>query len=249
MSWRALEEELARWRGAGRTVEFWWRDDDASRPCQALGRLLALSERAAVPLALAVVPLGASPDIFAGLRARVLMHGTDHRNRAGAGEKKTEFAAAEPDDAAIERLRRAGEHLAALAGAGWLPVLVPPWNRFRRAMVAQLPQAGLHGLSVYGPRGAARAAASVIEVNTHVDVIDWRGSRRFAGDDALLGAAAKHLAARREGAVDASEPTGWLTHHAVHDSAAWEFLERLFERTRRLGVRWSDPKALFSSPG
>jgi hypothetical protein len=248
MSWRALEEELARWHAAGRMVEFWWRDDDASRPSEPLERLLALSERAAVPLALAVVPLAASPALFAGLRARVLLHGTDHRNRAAAGEKKTEFAAAEPDEAAIERLRRAGERLAALAAAGFLPVLVPPWNRFKLALVPRLPQAGLHGLSVYGARSAARAAAGVIEVNTHVDIIDWRGGRRFAGDEALLGAAAKHLAARRAGAADASEPTGWLTHHAVHDAAAWEFLERLFERTQRLGVRWADPRTLFASP-
>ncbi|HSN32362.1 MAG TPA: hypothetical protein VLU41_06730, partial [Ideonella sp.] len=205
MSWRALEEELARWRGAGRTVEFWWRDDDASRPCEPLARLLALSQRAAVPLALAVVPLEASPGIFAGLRASVLMHGTDHRNRAAAGEKKTEFPGAEPEAAALERLGRARERLAALAGSGWLPVLAPPWNRFARALVARLPQAGLHGFSAYGARRAAQAASGVIEVNTHVDIIDWHGSRRFAGDGAVLGAAARHLAARREGAADATE--------------------------------------------
>jgi peptidoglycan/xylan/chitin deacetylase (PgdA/CDA1 family) len=247
MSWRELEEELGRWRDAGRVADFWWRDDDASTLSTGLQRLLSLSARNAVPLALAVVPLEAAPELFAGLGASVLMHGTDHRNRAAPGEKKTEFAAAEPQADAIARLSAARERLARQAGASFLPVLAPPWNRFKRALAARLPAAGLHGLSAYGPRAAAEAAPGIRQVNTHVDLIDWRGTRGFAGEDAALRAAVKHLAARRSGAVDAAEPTGWLTHHALHDAAAQAFLERLFERTRSLGARWLDAVALFPS--
>jgi peptidoglycan/xylan/chitin deacetylase (PgdA/CDA1 family) len=247
MSWRELEEELGRWRDAGRVADFWWRDDDATTLSTGLQRLLSLSARNAVPLALAVVPLEAAPELFDGLGASVLMHGTDHRNRAAPGEKKTEFAAAEPQADAIARLSAARERLARQAGASFLPVLAPPWNRFKRALAARLPAAGLHGLSAYGPRAAADAAPGIRQVNTHVDLIDWRGTRGFAGEDAALRAAVKHLAARRSGAVDAAEPTGWLTHHALHDAAAQAFLERLFERTRSLGARWLDPVALFPS--
>jgi len=247
MSWRELEEELGRWRDAGRVADFWWRDDDASTLATGLQRLLSLSARNAVPLALAVVPLKAAPELFAGLGASVLMHGTDHRNRAAPGEKKTEFAAAEPQADAIARLSAARERLARQAGASFLPVLAPPWNRFKRALAARLPAAGLHGLSAYGPRAAAEAAPGIRQVNTHVDIIDWRGTRGFAGEDAALRAAVKHLAARRSGAADRAEPTGWLTHHALHDAAAQAFLERLFERTRALGARWLDPVALFPS--
>ncbi len=39
------------------------------------------------------------------------------------------------------------------------------------------------------------------------------------------------------------EPVGWLTHHAVHDAAAWEFLARLL--TLR-GPRWASAEELFS---
>jgi hypothetical protein len=247
MSWSALERELAHWRDAGQVADFWWRDDDAAALSTPLARLLGLAEQSGVPLALAVVPLEAVPELFNGLRTSVLMHGTDHRNRARPGEKKTEFAAHEPDDEAIERLAAARQRLADHAGARFLPVLAPPWNRFKHPLARRLPDAGLHGLSGYGPRDSAEAAPGVYQVNSHVDIIDWRGGRNFVGDEAALRAAVAHLAARRSGEADAEEPTGWLTHHAVHDAATWEFLERLFERTRGQGARWRDAAELFPS--
>jgi hypothetical protein len=86
----------------------------------------------------------------------------------------------------------------------------------------------------------------MVEANTHVDIIDWRGTRGFCGEEAALAAAARHLAARRTGAADSSEPTGWLTHHEMHDGAAWNFLSYLFDRTRRLGARWVDAASIFT---
>ena len=243
MTWHALEEELARWRDAGRTPDFWWRDDDATAPTPPVRRLLALSAKSGVPLALAVIPLGAVPELFAEMSAGVLMHGTDHRNRAASGGKKTEFPEAETEDAALARLASGRARLAALAGPAFVPVLAPPWNRFKPSLVAKLPAVGLRGLSRYG----ARAAGAAFEVNTHVDIIDWRGSRGFCGEDAALEMAARHLAARRADKADAAEPTGILTHHALHDAAAWDFLEHFFDRTRRLGARWQEAAALFPS--
>jgi hypothetical protein len=241
LSWEALDEALARWRDAGRTPQFWWRDDDATAPTAPLRRLLALSEGSGVPVALAVVPLAAVPELFTDHDAHVLMHGTDHRNRAAPGEKKTEFAATEHDEDAVARLAAARERLAYLAGNLFLPVLVPPWNRFKRTLVARLPAAGLQGLSAYGPRAAAQPARGVAQINTHVDLIDWRGTRGFIGDAAALRMVVNQLGAQSD------EPIGVLTHHAVHDAAAWAFLERLFERTRRGGARWMDAAELFPS--
>lgn len=247
MNWRELDTELDRWRDAGRVADFWWRDDDAAKPSPSLRRLLELSQASGVPLALAVVPLEAVPELFADLEATVLMHGTDHRNRAAPGDKKTEFPAAEPDGEAIARLRTARERLAAEAAKRFLPVLAPPWNRFKRALAARLPEAGLYALSGYGPRDHAQAAPGVHEVNTHVDIIDWRGTRGFVGEETALRNAVQHLGSRRKGEADAAEPTGWLTHHALHDRETWLFLERLFERTSERGARWIDPMELFPS--
>jgi hypothetical protein len=139
------------------------------------------------------------------------------------------------------------ERLARQAGKRFLPVLAPPWNRFKHPLAARLPEAGLYGLSGYGPRDKAEAAPGVRQVNTHVDIIEWRGTRAFVGEETALRMAVKHLASRRSGEADATEPTGWLTHHALHDKAAWEFLERLFERTTARGARWIDPVELFPS--
>lgn len=247
-AWRSFSDELARWRDAGRAATFWWRDDDAARPGPALARLLALAQKTATPLALAAIPLQAEKEAFdgAGAGVAVLQHGSDHRNRAAAGEKKTEFPPAESPAAAIARLVSARDRLAALAGARLLPVLVPPWNRLPDAYAPPLAAAGFRGLSRYGWRSSAQAAPGLTQVNTHVDLIDWHGTRGFAGEEAVLAAAVGHLAARREGTADPAEATGWLSHHAVHDDAAWNFLERLFETAGAAGgPRWLAAQEIF----
>ena len=99
-----------------------------------------------------------------------------------------------------------------------------------------------------GVRAKPEAAPGIVQVNTHVDLIAWHAGRGFAGEQSVLGAAVRHLAAKREGRADAAEPTGWLSHHAVHDEAAWAFLERLFETARgSAGVRWLGADELFHS--
>ena len=248
IAWQGFFDELARWRDAGRTIEFWWRDDDAARPQPALERLIALARGTSTPLALAAIPMQTEQAIFdsMGPLVSVLQHGTDHVNRAGPHEKKSEFSLAEAPAAAIARLAAARKQLEALAGERFLPVLAPPWNRMPPHLAPQLGAAGLHGLSQFGARSRAEACAGLRQVNTHIDIIAWRAGRGFAGEFEVLAAAARHLAAKRTAAADADEATGWLTHHAVHDEAAWAFLERLFETTRKQpAVVWRHAAELF----
>ena len=245
--WQAFKEECARWRDAGRALEFWWRDDDAQRPAPALDRLLALSARFEVPLALAVIPVAAEPDLFARLGdcVQVLQHGADHRNRSSAGGKKSEFPDSEPAEEALARLEKARLRLARLAGTRFVPVLAPPWNRFPDALAPRLVSAGYRGLTRYGARHAA--IPGLREVNAHVDIVAWRGDRGFVGEAGALQAFLQQLTERRENGFDASEPLGLLTHHAVHDDAAWQFIERLLETTRDADLRWRAAQELFHS--
>jgi len=244
--WSELSDEIALWQDGGRVVDFWWRDDDACRADAALDRLVALSASANVPLALAVIPADVQPAVLAPGSALVslLQHGVDHTSRAMAGEKKTEFPKHEAVPEALGRLRGA---LARIQGPCTLPVLVPPWNRLRsHELLAGLAGAGYRGLSRFGPRGDASEVPGVVQVNTHVDLIDWRGTRGFVGEVPALRAAVDHLQARRTGRADAREATGWLSHHLVHDAACWAFLEQLFERTHAMpAVVWRGADTLF----
>jgi len=247
--WNRLRDELARWRDAGREVEFWWRDDDAVQWTPALAQLLELARRYDVPLALAVVPSSAEAALFAQLtdEVRVLQHGVDHRNRSTAGAKRAEFVPQERTQDAVARIAAGRARLASLAGPRWTATFAPPWNRMPQALAERLPGAGLHGLSLFGPRQRARPAAGLVQVNTHVDLVAWRGDRGFVGVQAALEQAVRHLAARRAGSADRDEPTGWLTHHLQHDRATWRFLEQLFERTREApAVRWLSAGTLFA---
>lgn len=237
MSWRRFEDELARRRDAGRPVECWWRDDDAGAVLPPVRQLIELSRRKKIPLALAVVPEAAEAELFRLLHAgvSVIQHGTDHRNRAAPGEKKTEYPAGEAIEAALARVSDGFGRLRTFAGARFVPVLAPPWNRVRKDLLKKLPAIGLSGLSTYGARSRAEPAPNLRQVNTHVDIVAWRRGRRFVGVDEALSKALQHL--------PGDEPLGWLTHHAVHDAAAWEFLERLFTIE---DIRWLSAAEAFS---
>lgn len=229
-----LDRILERFADAGLPATFWWRDDDAARPSPALDRLLSLLSAHDLPLGLAVVPAHVDEALAARVAGMVsvavLQHGYAHQNHAGAGEKKIELGAHRPAQIVIGELATGWLRLESLFGRQALPVLVPPWNRLSAALVPVLPELGYRGLSQFGPRRGARPLKTLLQVNCHVDLIDWR-TRAFAGPDATIAALANHLELRYSGRKTqpqlTDEPTGIMTHHAVHDDSAWDFLARL----------------------
>lgn len=226
--WTPLRAELRGWRAEGLHLPIWWRDDDAVAATPALERLVALSARIGVPVHLAVIP-----DRLASSLAPVVartdtlipcVHGWRHISHAPEGAKKAEFGHPRPD--AAPQAAAALRVLRATFGTGLRAMFVPPWNRIDTALMPQLTTAGYTAVSTFGPRHALEAAPGLTQINTHIDPIDWRGTRGVVAPTLLVSRLVANLRARRTGHADPAEPLGLLTHHLVHDEAIWAFSER-----------------------
>lgn len=250
--WAPLEQELSRWTAEGRRCPIWLRDDDAVTDTPALRQLLEMCRTAGVPLSLAVIAAGAQDslaDLLAGRpEVTILVHGWAHANHAPAGEKKSEFG---PHRPAAERKMQAADALVRLRrlfgprnGERMLPAFVPPWNRIAGDMPNLLAEAGYRAVSVFGPRKAAVAPSGLQWINTHIDLIDWRGTRSAVAEADVLEQLRRCLADRREGHGDPLEPIGLLSHHLVHDRAIWDLLAVLLDRlAHHPALAWTDPRA------
>ena len=225
--WLALDAELDRWHEAGGKARFWFRDDDAEHPTAALDRLVSLAGEHRVPMTLAVIPGNTGEPLARCLAAfpeiNVAVHGWSHTNHAGAGEKKQELGMHRPARTALNELRQGFDRLSALYPSAFTPVLVPPWNRIAPGLLSELQPLGFRALSVFG----AEKQGPIRLVNTHADIMDWHGTRSGRADEAIIADILKRLAAMRE----TGGTMGLLTHHLVHDAAAWSFIERLLAFT------------------
>lgn len=219
-----LIDELAWQRDQGRQVRFWLRDDDAVIPTVALNRFIALTKEFQVPACLAVIPHNTGKELSMYLNneshVSVSVHGWAHENHAHNDEKKQELGSHRPASAVISELDRGYEYLQQLYDEQFVPLLVPPWNRIADDVVQGLPEIGFQALSTFGPE----KLSNIRLINTHVDLIDWKGTRG--------GRTTVDLVADLVKAIQKIEtPIGFLTHHLVHDEIAWRFMEQLFEVT------------------
>lgn len=250
--WDELARELDAWAATGLEATLWWRDDDAIEPTPALTHLLDLCGTCAVPLTLAVVPARAGHALADRLASHTLVipvqHGYAHVNHAPDGGKGGEFPATRNSTARLQDLADGAKIMTALFGAKALPILVPPWNRIDPTLVPRLPELGFRGLSTFAPRLKAAPTDGLLQINCHLDIVQWRGDRGFIGEVKALAILRDHLAARRTGIADAAEPTGLLTHHLVHHEAGWAFIAKLLAMTNRHGTaRWLNPREIFAT--
>ncbi|WP_374633223.1 polysaccharide deacetylase family protein [Ferrovibrio sp.] len=246
MNWDTLSRLLDERATAKRRALFWWRDDDAATPTPDLQRLLDLRRAYALPLALAVIPNQASAELAGLLQSEpdvaVLQHGFAHINHGAAGEKKSEFPASRPASDCLADLRRGREILRGLFGPRLRPVLVPPWNRIAPALLPHLPRLGLHGLSTFKAREDSWAAPGLMQVNTHLDPVNWKADAGFIGLQGALDTVLLHLR------NDSDEPLGLLTHHARHDAETWDFIAVFLAKTgSHPGALWLDVDSAFGA--
>lgn len=232
-AWSHLREELAR---RETPLRLWLRDDDATMLTPALDKLLGLTAAFSVPVTLAVIPALTGKPLAQALspHGTPVIHGWTHSNHAPPPEKKQELGPHRPLKLVEDDLTAAISRMMELYGDRFVRMLVPPWNRIRPDVLPRLPSLGFEALSAFGP---APSRPPLPVFNTHVDLIDWRGTRGCRDEAALIG----ELLAQAE----EPEPIGILAHHLVHDAAAWAFLEKLFTLTRLFpNVRWLSARGL-----
>ncbi|GAB4538210.1 MAG: polysaccharide deacetylase family protein [Roseibium sp.] len=229
----------------GRKVRFWWRDDDAIQPTPALERMLGIAGRHGVGLALAVIPKTATEALAERLagetRVFVLQHGWQHRNfqRKDLGEKAAELGSRRDPDELMAELAGGRDRLETLFGDGFVPAMVPPWNRIAPEISRRLPGIGLPGLSTFTWLHFPRAH----QVQSHVDILKWKKQVRFIGwESARLRFDLQFTRRRNTG----GEPLGLLTHHLAHDEGCFEFLEEFLAiAAHHEGAEWPEVKGLF----
>jgi hypothetical protein len=244
--WRPLQDELARWRDAGRTADLWLRDDDAVEPSRALDRLIDLARDFDVPVALAIIPSRTGPALARRLdgerHLHPLIHGWSHANHAPASEKKQELGHHRPPDAVLGDLTMGFAKLSGLYGRRLVPMLVPPWNRVDASLLDDLPALGFTGLSAFGHKLASRPG--LIVANAHIDIIDSRAGNACRDHGVLVASLAKELAEAR---AQGGRPVGILSHHLVSDEEAFRFLRDLFTAAAQSGtVRWRSPQEILT---
>lgn len=231
-----LLDELARQHDGGRVVQFWLRDDDAVVPTDALGRFITLTRDFRVPACLAVIPANTGKELSTYLNndshTSIAVHGWAHENHAPDNEKKQELGAHRRLPDIIAELSDGFDQLIKRYPDTFTPLLVPPWNRIADSVVNELPKIGFEALSTFG----VEKLAPLRMLNTHVDLIDWKGTRGGRPTPVLVADLVKAI-------KETSTPIGFLTHHLVHDEAAWQFMQRLFEATAdNHACRWISVK-------
>lgn len=242
IDWSDLDCEVQCWSRQELSITMWWRDDDASSPSRKLDRLLALSIKLDVPVALAVIPDKIDHSLGQTLASVnnvcVLQHGFSHANYAPDGQPQDEYGPERTLSVRLAELVEGRRRITTLL-KGFVPILVPPWNRIPVDLVTHLPKVGLYGISTWGARQLSFLPAyGVQQFNVHVDIMNWE-RYQFCGYSQVLGQLIHHLRTRRLVGTDCNEPIGLMTHHIAHDEAAWSFLSEFLEYTRAYpNVHW-----------
>lgn len=230
MSHRELETELQTWRAAGRQPQVWWRDDDAVSLTPELECLTQLTGEAGIDVLLAVIPAYADQALadFVGQHGHLqpCVHGWSHTNHAPETAKKCELGAQRALDVVLSEIERGRQRLAGLFGSRLVPVLVPPWNRMRDDLAPRLGDTGIKAFSTF----THKRTHPEIQVNTHVDVMDWKapGGAAGKGPERLQSELAAALAVSR---TNGFYPVGLLTHHLVHDEVVRSALSAVLAHT------------------
>ena len=123
---------------------------------------------------------------------------------------------------------------------------MPPWNRIDPATVARLAGLGYRGLSTFANQHVAANVVPLAVINTHVDLMAWKGARGGRDWEPVARDLTASLQAARAGGLG---PVGLLTHHLVHDQVARDTLSRVLDAVAATNAAiWVKPGDVFAAP-
>jgi predicted deacetylase len=208
-------------------VELFLRDDDGGWDDARLFALLDCTERAGVPIDVAMIPQATHAPLAASLGARIRaapqlvgvhQHGFAHANHETI-ERKCEFGGARSLHAQREDLLAGRERLRELFGTRLDPIFTPPWNRCSASTPALLAELGFAALS--RDRGAATQSA-LPEIAVDLDWCKQRRAAQAAGED-LHERVARELAR----CITQHQTVGVMLHHADMEAGELVLLAEL----------------------
>lgn len=226
-------------------IRLWIRDDDAISVTPELERLARWALAGDAEILLAVVPAFADEGLARFVADHPCLvpgvHGWAHKNYAGQGEKKSEFGMHRPAERIDTDLNRGHSVVNTMFAGHALPVFVPPWNRVAGAVADRLSGHGFRALSAFGGVFANAPPDGLKVINTHLDIIDWKGTRGCRPHRDLVSELASLI---NKGGTS---PIGVLTHHLVHDEACWDFLDELAAFVLSCpAIEWATPQAIIA---
>jgi hypothetical protein len=198
-----------------RTVEFFFRDDDAGWDDARLFALLNLFARYALPLDVAAIPCAMTPTLAFQLRARIAtapdklavhQHGFAHLNHETEG-RKCEFGVGRPRALQQQDIVLGRRLLAELHGLPIGDIFTPPWNRCTVATGESLRAVGFRVLS----RDETAQPLGVEGLYELPVTVDWFARRKGV----LLSRG--ELGAQLAASARSSSPVGVMFHHALMD--------------------------------
>ena len=103
---------------------------------------------------------------------------------------------------------------------------------------------GFRGLSCFGPENQYSGVPGLSVANTHIDPVDWHGTRSLTNPKVLMDSIVKIVTGESDG--PGGRVLGLLTHHLMHDEALWHFIEGFCQTVDASpGASWCDPATLF----
>jgi hypothetical protein len=204
-----------------------------------------------IPVSLAVIPAELKSSLPQFTRQRdnivVIQHGYSHCSYAASGAKKIELGGERSTDEIQTELYAGRKRLDRAFGEQFIPVIAPPWNRIEPRTYPALVAAGFSGLSSMWARKSACPFTGLLQVNTHLDPVNWRRDRGFIGDTDAIEQILRHLSARRLERADIAEPSGILTHHLNQNDKVWEFCGTLYEMlNQHPAVQWLSAREIWA---